>query len=163
MSQQVLVCNRQRLRPLQRQRLAALAHQVLRGFLQCPAYEVSITVLRADVMARLNEDYLHHEGPTDGITFGYGKDERSVLSADLFVCIDEALEQAPRFGSAWTTELVRYVVHGLLHASGYDDHTPGQRRAMRTLENRAIRMLGGDAVCKEIAGNPKRPSRRRIC
>ena len=38
-----------------------------------------------------------------------------------FVCLDEAVRQARRFHTTWQSELVRYVVHGVLHLLGYDD------------------------------------------
>jgi len=39
-------------------------------------------------------------------------------------------------------ELLLYVVHGVLHLLGFDDHAPGDRRRMRAAERRALRAAG---------------------
>ena len=53
------------------------------------------------------------------------------MAGEIFVCVPEALAQASRFGAAWQEELVRYIVHGVLHLRGYDDLQPVARRKMK--------------------------------
>ena len=49
---------------------------------------------------------------------------RSTLHGELFICVDEAVFQAKQFGTSWQLEIVRYVVHGVLHLRGHDDLQP---------------------------------------
>jgi len=49
--------------------------------------------------------------------------------------------QAKRFRSTWQSEIVRYVVHGILHLLGHDDLKPALRRRMKREENRLVRRL----------------------
>ena len=63
------------------------------------------------------------------------------LRGDLVICLDEAQRQAREFGVPWQAELVRYVVHGLLHLRGFDDRTTAARRAMKRAEGRVVRRL----------------------
>ena len=45
------------------------------------------------------------------------------------------------FGTSWQQELIRYLVHGILHLLGFDDQQPAQRRTMKREENRLVRHL----------------------
>jgi rRNA maturation RNase YbeY len=61
----------------------------------------------------------------------------------LYICLDTAMAQAKQFGTTGQSELVRYVVHGVLHLLGYDDLQPDLRRKMKRVENRLVRRLAG--------------------
>ena len=109
--------------------------------------ELGISLVGAKEMARVNWQFLQHEGSTDIITFDHS--ECGVRSAEcgvkiygeLFVCVDDAIKQAKEFKTSWQTEVVRYVVHGVLHLLGYDDLKPALRRTMKREENRLVRLL----------------------
>jgi rRNA maturation RNase YbeY len=66
---------------------------------------------------------------------------RPTLHGELFICVDEAVLQAKNFKTSWQSEIVRYVVHGVLHLLGHDDLKPGLRRKMKREENRLVRLL----------------------
>jgi rRNA maturation RNase YbeY len=53
--------------------------------------------------------------------------------------MDEAQRQAIRFRTTWQSELVRYVIHGILHLIGYDDHQVARRQKMKCEENRFVK------------------------
>jgi probable rRNA maturation factor len=55
--------------------------------------------------------------------------------------VPEAVRQAAEFGTTWEAELLRYVIHGILHLRGYDDLEPAKRRVMKREENRLVRKL----------------------
>ena len=63
------------------------------------------------------------------------------MHGDIFVCLDDAVAQARQFRTTWQSELVRYVIHGLLHLRGYDDRHPAARRKMKREENRRLREI----------------------
>ena len=44
-----------------------------------------------------------------------------LLHGEIFICVDEAIRQARRFGTIWQSEIVRYLIHGVLHLLGFDD------------------------------------------
>ena len=53
----------------------------------------------------------------------------------------EATRQARRFHTTWQRELIRYVIHGLLHLCGYDDRRSAARRQMKREEDRILRQI----------------------
>lgn len=79
--------------------------------------EVSVTCLPADEIARINREYLDRDGPTDVIAFELGGDE---LLGDVYVCPEVAARAAREEGVELREELVRLVVHGVLHVLGHD-------------------------------------------
>jgi rRNA maturation RNase YbeY len=116
-------------------------------------------------MARLNEKYLGHSGSTDVITFdhsvaGDGRGARNssppgtgncaAIFGEIFISVGDALKQAREFGTSWESEVVRYVIHGVLHLKGYSDLEPAQRRIMKREENRLLRHVQRQFNLKEL-------------
>jgi rRNA maturation RNase YbeY len=134
--------NRQRIRRLDLRLFRGIAEAFLSERLGTRPYEISISIVAAPEMAALNEKYLHHSGSTDVITFGYSDRKSSeALLGDIFICIDDAVKQAREFRTSWQSEMVRYLVHGVLHLQGYDDLSPAKRRVMKREENRFLKEL----------------------
>ena len=110
--------------------------------LRAGSFELEITILGTLEMTRLNETFLRHRGSTDVLTFDYTEGPRkTALRGEILVCADEARIQAARFHTSWQSELVRYLVHGVLHLSGYDDHSKASRRKMKREEARLLKEL----------------------
>ena len=137
MSDRVLsVRSRQRQVKLDQKLLRTIVNWLLAEELGLKKYELSLQFVGAKEITALNENFLHHEGSTDVITFDYGNSrEQSMVVGDVIICVDEAIAQAPRFRSTWQTELVRYVVHGVLHLLGFDDKTSAKRKRMKRRED----------------------------
>jgi probable rRNA maturation factor len=67
--------------------------------------------------------------------------EIPTIQGEIFICVAEAERQAKVFGTDWRSEVVRYVVHGILHLMGYDDLQPLARKKMKREEGRLVREL----------------------
>jgi probable rRNA maturation factor len=107
--------------------------------------EITILIVGDRRMARLHEEWLGVRGTTDVITFdlaGAGRGDHGGLRGDIVVSAETARRVARDLGWAPRHELAYYVVHGLLHLAGHDDHDPGRRRAMRARE-RALMAAAG--------------------
>lgn len=105
--------------------------------------EVSIAFLGDPDVARLNAEWLGREGPTDVISFGLG--ERPLV-ADIYISVETARRQAEEHGVPLREELLRLVVHGVLHAAGYE-HPDDESRVeseMFELQERLLERLLGD-------------------
>lgn len=95
--------------------------------------DISIIFCSDPYILDINMRYLQHDYFTDIITFDYC--EGNTLSGDLFISIDSVRENALTYGSEFSDELNRVMVHGLLHLIGYDDHTPEDQVVMRQKED----------------------------
>jgi probable rRNA maturation factor len=110
--------------------------------------EIAVYYVESNEMAAMNEKFLSHAGPTDVITFDYSNDE--IVHGEIIICPEEALKQAREFGSTPQMELVRYLVHGLLHLRGYDDRQAAKRLKMKRAEDKWVRWVAGQFPCDKV-------------
>lgn len=103
--------------------------------------ELSLAFLGDDEIARLNEDYLHHAGTTDVISFGLHSEGDSPLG-DVYIGVEQARRQAEELRVPIEEELLRLVVHGTLHVLGYD-HPEGPDRSGSEMYLRQEELLTG--------------------
>jgi rRNA maturation RNase YbeY len=127
--------------PLLRRITKALSGQ----FFPKQSRDLTTYFVGAKKMASLNAKFLGHEGPTDVITFDYGDD-----GGEIFICLEVALAQAKEFDTTPQMELVRYLVHGLLHLKGYDDHTARDRARMKRAEGKWVRWVVAEFPCDKV-------------
>jgi probable rRNA maturation factor len=143
----VEIRNRQRTQPVDLPLLKSITLQVLEEHLDLTEVELGIHLVSAREMARVNQQYLQHEGSTDVITFDHSLVPVSrptvptPIHGELFICVEDAKAQAVEFGTSWQEEVVRYVIHGILHLCGYDDLKPAPRREMKQEESRLLRKV----------------------
>ncbi len=132
--------------------LRRIAQALLREMWPGCRFDLGIYMVAAAEMARLNETFLQHSGSTDVITFDYAQSPGAgaqpgpppaLLHGEILVCLDEAISQARRFRTTWQSELIRYVVHGVLHLRGYDDRSHRLRQQMKKAEDGLVRRLAG--------------------
>ncbi len=156
----VTIANRQRVRKINLRLLKKIANALL-AELEIQKAEIGIFLVAAPEMTRLNETFLKHKGSTDVIAFDYRdsvgqasslshskipkvrdrQDACPTLYGEIIVCVDEAVLQAHKFGTSWQSEVVRYIIHGVLHLLGFDDLRAGARRKMKREENHRLREM----------------------
>jgi probable rRNA maturation factor len=142
MSGELYFRNRQHTRLINRRWLRWMIRELITDLLQLEDFDVTINLVGEREMTRINETHLQHAGSTDVITFDYSPGPPAeLLAGELFVCLDEAVLQAKRFRTTWQSELVRYIIHGLLHLKGFDDLQPVARRKMKRQENRLLKEI----------------------
>jgi len=132
--------NRQRTKRINRRLLRQITEAVLAKLPKIKSWDLTFHLVSARRISEINETHLGHEGPTDVITFDYNALENpELLCGEIFICIEVAVEQAREFRTTWQSELVRYIIHALLHLCGHDDLAPAPRRQMKQVENRLVR------------------------
>ena len=85
----------------------------------------------------INKQYLSHDYFTDIITFDYC--DGIIISGDIFISVDTVLSNSKEFGVSFETELLRILIHGILHLCGQDDKTPELRVEMTEKEDLALK------------------------
>ena len=127
--------------PVARAAVAALAEAVLRAERVRHAL-LSITFLPNRAMAKLNARHLGRRGATDVITFAFAPvgEARSAVIGDIYIAPAVARAHARAHGSGVRRELARLVVHGTLHAVGYD-HPEGEERTASPMWSRQEQLL----------------------
>jgi len=105
---------------------------------------VSIAVVDDAAITDLNSRYLGKARPTDVLAFPLDDVDASdrPLIGEVVVSAERAAEEAAARGLRPEEELALYVVHGILHLCGYDDHDAAGRRAMRAREAEILAAFG---------------------
>lgn len=86
----------------------------------------------------INRTYLGHDYNTDVITFDYSDLDNGTVSGDIFIDPFTVADNASRFGTLPEEEIMRVIIHGVLHLCGHGDKTPEEAAAMRALENGSL-------------------------
>lgn len=87
----------------------------------------------------MNVKYLNHNTLTDIITFNYVENE--IVSGDIFISVDRVKENAVDFNVSFENELLRVMVHGLLHLMNYNDKTDEEQDMMTLKEDEKLKMF----------------------
>ena len=87
--------------------------------------EIEVSIVSDEEIARVHADFLGDPTPTDVITFHHG---------EILVSADTAARQGAEHGQDVDLELALYVVHGLLHLAGWEDHDPAEQTQMHRLQ-----------------------------
>ena len=93
--------------------------------------KISVIFCSDNYILKINRDFLKHDYFTDIITFNYST--KKSISGDLFISLDTVNSNAVFFKS--NSELLRVIVHGVLHLLGLDDKLDEEILLMRDSEN----------------------------
>ena len=84
----------------------------------------------------VNREFLGHDYYTDVITFDYST--ASTLNGDIFISLDTVRSNAEMVGVPFEQELLRIIIHGVLHLTGQGDKTPETKVQMTEKEEKAL-------------------------
>lgn len=84
----------------------------------------------------VNRQFLGHDYYTDIITFDYSTP--SVLNGDIFISLDTVRSNAEQLNISFDAELLRILIHGVLHLTGQGDKTPETKAQMTAKEEKAL-------------------------
>lgn len=122
----------------QRIEQAVRAAAALRGF---EAGEIGVRLTDNASIHEINARHLSHDYPTDVISFPYN-DSDGQLEGELVASVETAVENAADVGWDPSNELLLYVIHGVLHIAGMDDHSDQDRAEMRAAEKSVLHAIG---------------------
>ncbi|MCI0652671.1 MAG: rRNA maturation RNase YbeY, partial [Planctomycetes bacterium] len=161
----VSIANRQRLIPIPRREVAALVRYALAE--EGIRDGVDVAFVDDAEIAALHERFLGATMPTDVITFplrgegpGAPNDGEREPLGEVVVSTETAIRQAPRHRSSPIRETLLYVVHGVLHLTGYDDRTGAARRRMKKRERELLAGWLASSARGRRARAARRPERR---
>ena len=91
-----------------------------------------------EYILKANREFLGHDYYTDVITFDYAHAGR--ISGDVIISLDTVRSNAAEIGVPYADELLRVIIHGVLHLCGVPDKGPGEREIMEAAENEALQL-----------------------
>lgn len=84
----------------------------------------------------VNRQFLGHDYYTDVITFDYTSGK--TLNGDIFISLETVRSNAEMVGVSFDAELLRIIIHGVLHLTGQGDKTPETKAQMTEKEEKAL-------------------------
>ena len=84
----------------------------------------------------VNRAFLGHDYYTDVITFDYSTSQ--TLNGDIFISLETVQSNAEMVGEPYEKELLRILIHGVLHLTGQGDKTPETKAEMTAKEEKAL-------------------------
>ncbi|MCE2907262.1 MAG: rRNA maturation RNase YbeY [Betaproteobacteria bacterium] len=102
--------------------------------------EITVRIVGADEARELNREYRHKDYATNVLTFDY--QHAPVVMADLVLCAPVIEAEAREQGRDLAAHYAHLLVHGTLHAQGFDHETAKQAREMEPRESAVMLALG---------------------
>jgi len=102
--------------------------------------ELTVRVVGADEGLALNRDYRDGDHATNVLTFDYAHEP--VVCADLVLCAPVIDAEARELGVSLEAHYAHLLVHGTLHAQGYDHERDEDAVVMEARETEVLRALG---------------------
>ena len=117
--------------------------------------EVSVTIVDADTIRKINKEQRNIDAVTDVLSFPmlefdenreiidseFDMDGESLMLGDIVICAERAIEQAEEYGHSREREIVYLFVHSVLHLLGYDHMEEEEKHIMRTREEEIMRAV----------------------
>ena len=96
--------------------------------------EINVIFCSDHYLLTLNKKHLAHDYYTDILTFDYHTNPKEIYG-DLFISHQRIIENASSFKVSKNNELLRIIVHGILHLFGYSDRSEKDKKLMRSMED----------------------------
>ncbi len=115
--------------------------------MECSDAELSILFTTDREIKKLNSSYRGKHKPTDVLSFplreGVGGKIAGNTLGDIVISLETTKRQAKELGVTIKEELLRLLIHGLLHLLGYDHErvSPAKARKMRAQEERLFSLF----------------------
>ena len=105
------------------------------------AGDINIILSTSEYVLELNKKYLNHHYHTDVITFPYASPNEKRLCGDIFIDIQTVSKNAKLYRQTTSNELLRVIIHGILHLAGMRDETEQELQEMRMEEDKALEKI----------------------
>lgn len=101
---------------------------------------INIIFCTDEYLLDLNQRFLHRETLTDVIAFDY-RENKDEVSGDIFISVERAEENAIHFVQSFEIEVLRLIIHGVLHLLSYSDKTSADQSIMTDKEDYYLSLL----------------------
>jgi len=98
--------------------------------------DISFIITSDDYLRNVNKEFLNHDYFTDVISFNYGFD--NTVAGEIYISEDTVRRNSIEYNVDLDNEMLRVMIHGVLHLAGYNDATDEEKQEMKRLEDKWI-------------------------
>lgn len=97
-----------------------------------------------EAILKINREFLNHDYYTDVIAFD--KSEDGLVNGEIYISIDTVKANAREYGFKLHEEVVRVMIHGVLHLCGYSDGSNEERKKMFEIQEEKVAQIRGALI-----------------
>ena len=101
---------------------------------------VNYVFTSSEKQLQLNRQFLGHDFFTDIITFDYSSKKEGLIAGEIYIDVDTVKDNAKIYGTEFKNEILRVIVHGVLHLCGQTDKTPRKEKQMHQKEDKYLKL-----------------------
>lgn len=108
---------------------------------------VSVLLVSDDEIKEVNKKYLGHDRTTDVVTFPL-HEKSEPIEGEIYVSLQTTERNSKTYNNSHSNEIIRVVIHGILHLAGYEDSTSESREEMKKKEDFYLNLIEDSLMTK---------------
>ena len=112
-----------------------LIEKVIRSEKKLPG-DLSFIITTDDKLIEINREFLDHDYFTDVIAFN--NNDKEIVNGEIYISLDTVRKNAHNYKVSLRNEMVRVMIHGILHLCGYTDNNIKEKETMKFKEDKWI-------------------------
>lgn len=147
-------CNDEKTEKFLRKPLISTIEEILKDpvFKDIPKNSyLSVTIVDNKKIKELNRIYRNIDKPTDVLSFSFQDNlPFDFILGEIILSLEMMIENASKYGLTVGKEMLKLIIHGLLHLIGYDHETKKEEKEMIYHENRLMELFGNKTKLLEF-------------
>ena len=110
--------------------------------------EINFIITSDNNLRAINKEFLNHNYFTDVISFDYSSEKN--ISGEIYISEDTVRRNSIEYNVSLNNEMLRVMIHGILHLVGYNDETEVEKQEMNHFENKWMKLFFENSANKKF-------------